>query len=445
MKNCNTTELNGKPFKEDLERRLGVPGADRQRRQLLRPGGNPSGGGAPAPSRMPRWCSASSWAPGWAQASSSTARSSTAITASPGSGATTCSLPTAPSATAGKRGCVETFISGPALEAWYEAKAKRHLSLAQMRGGQRPRPRRQTHHGPAAPAVWPGAGQRGQHPGSGRHRHRRRGGQRAEPLQRRDGDHAAPPLQSPLRHPHYSAGPGGQCRGVGGCAAGPRCLPGGPAVVSRHPLVPLSQVRTQSFHDRRLPSTGTARSAATCCGPSTRAAVTNTPKDSGHQRAGRPRGHGAPDPLRHQSRSLPPSGAAGGQQHAGGGGSHLPVRRADRRGCPGGRWGWMWCWTAPGCSAPGPMPNCIWGRSGQGARLPSGGCGRGCHHRLRGEPSGADGAERIVSNASCTTNCVVPVIETLHREFEINCGTITTIHSAMHDQQVIDAYHSDLR
>ncbi|MDO2948128.1 erythrose-4-phosphate dehydrogenase [Aeromonas simiae] len=60
------------------------------------------------------------------------------------------------------------------------------------------------------------------------------------------------------------------------------------------------------------------------------------------------------------------------------------------------------------------------------------------HHTLTG-------GERIVSNASCTTNCVVPVIETLHREFEINCGTITTIHSAMHDQQVIDAYHSDLR
>ncbi|MDX1268758.1 MAG: glyceraldehyde 3-phosphate dehydrogenase NAD-binding domain-containing protein, partial [Oceanisphaera sp.] len=55
------------------------------------------------------------------------------------------------------------------------------------------------------------------------------------------------------------------------------------------------------------------------------------------------------------------------------------------------------------------------------------------------------GNETIVSNASCTTNCVVPVIETLHREFNIKCGNITTIHSAMNDQQVIDAYHTDLR
>lgn len=51
----------------------------------------------------------------------------------------------------------------------------------------------------------------------------------------------------------------------------------------------------------------------------------------------------------------------------------------------------------------------------------------------------------IVSNGSCTTNCVVPVIEALDRYFKIKGGTITTIHSSMNDQQVIDAYHSDLR
>ncbi|MDP2560061.1 erythrose-4-phosphate dehydrogenase [Psychrobium sp. 1_MG-2023] len=51
----------------------------------------------------------------------------------------------------------------------------------------------------------------------------------------------------------------------------------------------------------------------------------------------------------------------------------------------------------------------------------------------------------IVSNGSCTTNCVVPVIEALHRHYTIKGGTITTIHSSMNDQQVIDAYHSDLR
>ncbi len=53
--------------------------------------------------------------------------------------------------------------------------------------------------------------------------------------------------------------------------------------------------------------------------------------------------------------------------------------------------------------------------------------------------------QRIISNGSCTTNCIVPIIKVLDEAFGIESGTITTIHSAMNDQQVIDAYHSDLR
>ncbi|MEM0909878.1 MAG: erythrose-4-phosphate dehydrogenase [Pseudomonadota bacterium] len=53
--------------------------------------------------------------------------------------------------------------------------------------------------------------------------------------------------------------------------------------------------------------------------------------------------------------------------------------------------------------------------------------------------------DTIVSNGSCTTNCVVPVIKILDDAFGIESGTITTIHASMHDQQVIDAYHKDLR
>lgn len=53
---------------------------------------------------------------------------------------------------------------------------------------------------------------------------------------------------------------------------------------------------------------------------------------------------------------------------------------------------------------------------------------------------------KIVSNASCTTNCIVPVIRVLDRAFGVESGVITTIHSAMNDQPVIDAYHhTDLR
>lgn len=60
------------------------------------------------------------------------------------------------------------------------------------------------------------------------------------------------------------------------------------------------------------------------------------------------------------------------------------------------------------------------------------------HHELTGR-------ERIISGASCTTNCMVPVMKTIDEAFGIKSGTITTIHSSMNDQQVIDAYHSDLR
>ena len=52
----------------------------------------------------------------------------------------------------------------------------------------------------------------------------------------------------------------------------------------------------------------------------------------------------------------------------------------------------------------------------------------------------------IISSASCTTNCIVPVIKCLHDALGIDSGVITTIHSAMNDQPVLDAYHhTDLR
>ncbi|MCP4670142.1 MAG: erythrose-4-phosphate dehydrogenase, partial [Desulfobacula sp.] len=51
----------------------------------------------------------------------------------------------------------------------------------------------------------------------------------------------------------------------------------------------------------------------------------------------------------------------------------------------------------------------------------------------------------IISNASCTTNCVIPVLHVIDQTLGIKSGSITTIHSAMNDQPVIDAYNSDLR
>jgi glyceraldehyde 3-phosphate dehydrogenase (phosphorylating) len=51
----------------------------------------------------------------------------------------------------------------------------------------------------------------------------------------------------------------------------------------------------------------------------------------------------------------------------------------------------------------------------------------------------------IVSNASCTTNCVAPIAKVLHDAFTIEQGYMTTIHAYTNDQQVLDLPHSDLR
>jgi glyceraldehyde 3-phosphate dehydrogenase len=56
-----------------------------------------------------------------------------------------------------------------------------------------------------------------------------------------------------------------------------------------------------------------------------------------------------------------------------------------------------------------------------------------------------DGSEVIVSNASCTTNCLAPMVKVLHEEFGLESGFITTVHSYTSDQRLQDAPHSDLR
>ena len=59
---------------------------------------------------------------------------------------------------------------------------------------------------------------------------------------------------------------------------------------------------------------------------------------------------------------------------------------------------------------------------------------------------GLTGAERLVSAASCTTNAIVPVLTLLDQAFGVEHVSMTTLHSAMNDQPLIDGYHhSDLR
>ncbi len=51
----------------------------------------------------------------------------------------------------------------------------------------------------------------------------------------------------------------------------------------------------------------------------------------------------------------------------------------------------------------------------------------------------------IISNGSCTTNCVAPVVKVLHQNFGVARGLMTTIHSYTNDQKILDVFHRDLR
>ena len=52
---------------------------------------------------------------------------------------------------------------------------------------------------------------------------------------------------------------------------------------------------------------------------------------------------------------------------------------------------------------------------------------------------------KVISNASCTTNCIAPVVKVLHQSFGVNKGLMTTIHSYTNDQRILDMFHKDLR
>ena len=52
---------------------------------------------------------------------------------------------------------------------------------------------------------------------------------------------------------------------------------------------------------------------------------------------------------------------------------------------------------------------------------------------------------RIISNASCTTNCIAPVVKVLHDNFGLSKGLLSTIHAYTNDQRLLDMFHKDLR
>jgi glyceraldehyde 3-phosphate dehydrogenase len=52
---------------------------------------------------------------------------------------------------------------------------------------------------------------------------------------------------------------------------------------------------------------------------------------------------------------------------------------------------------------------------------------------------------RVISNASCTTNCIAPVVKVLHQNFGFTKGLMTTVHAYTNDQKIMDIVHKDLR
>jgi glyceraldehyde 3-phosphate dehydrogenase len=57
----------------------------------------------------------------------------------------------------------------------------------------------------------------------------------------------------------------------------------------------------------------------------------------------------------------------------------------------------------------------------------------------------ADGRPNVVSNASCTTNCLAPMVKVLHDSFGVERGFMNTVHSYTNDQRILDKDHKDLR
>lgn len=55
------------------------------------------------------------------------------------------------------------------------------------------------------------------------------------------------------------------------------------------------------------------------------------------------------------------------------------------------------------------------------------------------------GEEKIISNASCTTNCLAPMVKVLDENFSLKSGFMTTVHAYTNDQRILDLPHSDLR
>ena len=113
----------------------------------------------------------------------------------------------------------------------------------------------------------------------------------------------------------------------------------------------------------------------------------------------------------------------------------------------GTRWGWMSSSNRRAASVHGQTPPSIWRPAPEKvivsapAKEPDVTVALGVNFAEVYDPE----AHRIISNASCTTNCLAPVAKVLHETFGIRHGLMTTVHAYTGDQELLDGPHKDYR
>ena len=122
------------------------------------------------------------------------------------------------------------------------------------------------------------------------------------------------------------------------------------------------------------------------------------------------------------------------------------VAERDPAKLPWRRSAWTWCWNAPACSPARRRParTCRPARSKVIISAP-GEKDVDRTVRLRREPQDAQGADTVISNASCTTNCLAPLVKAIDDRIGVVSGLMNTIHSFTNDQVLTDVFHKDLR
>ena len=161
-------------------------------------------------------------------------------------------------------------------------------------------------------------------------------------------------------------------------------------------------------------------------------------RDRGAQRPRRREDDGAPAQVRLESRAVPGGGRAGRRDHPRRRGRVRILSERDPARCPGATSASTSSSSRRGSSPIATARRSTSSRREEGRHLGSrdrpGRHDRPRRQRRRLRP----GAHQIVSNASCTTNCVAPLAKVLHEPGGIETGFMTTIHAYTNDQEILD-------